>query len=60
MKLGGALTLLVLGFFASLRLSRTDSLSFEYATIDVPGGNFTSASGINNASQIVGTFVLTT
>lgn len=56
MKFGMALSVLIFEFFGSLSVASADSVTFAYTTIDVPGSDLTTASDINNASQIVGDF----
>ena len=54
MKPSVALTLLTFGFFGCCQI--IDGAAYTFTTIDVPGALNTSAIGINNAGETVGTF----
>jgi len=56
MNLRAALVLLISGLGITTQPSLADPLNFTVTLIDVPGSRSTTAFGINNAGQIVGTY----
>ena len=57
MRISAVLTLLNLGLLITASASKADPISFNIISIDVPGSTSTNAIGIDNAGQIVGSYV---
>jgi uncharacterized membrane protein len=57
MKYRAALALLVLGFWASGQVGRADPIDFTFTTFDIPGAISIEPAAINDAGQIVGSYM---